>query len=347
MLVIYLILLVLLLILFVLLTAIVLTFKLNVLSLKEKNELGGTFTVKWLVFSHTFLIGEPGEKKYPSDESGIEEKEKEIVRSEIRQEKTGPERTESQREELKAEYMQIEERDSGEIEPEEKTVISESKQEIPESKQEIPESKQEIPESKQEIPESKQEIPESKQEIPESKQEIPESKQEFELKEKSRVKKKRGLFDRIKRKKRADEEAKAEEKKEMTLREKLHWGLEAYKSLRKPLFRLISDMLNTIKIKNLKADLTFGLPDPADTGMLCGFIHALLGTVYSRCRNCSFSVCPVFMESLLDFRGSAEIRIKIYSLVFPFLKFIFNGKTLSFTYSIVMEKLRGSSKINS
>jgi len=133
----------------------------------------------------------------------------------------------------------------------------------------------------------------------------------------------------------------------MTTREKLHWGLEAYKALRKPLFRLFSDMLNAIKIKNLKADLTFGLSDPADTGMLCGFIHAILGMVYSRCRSCSFSVCPVFMESLLDFRGSAEIRIKIYSLIFPFIKFIFNGKTLSFTYSIVKEKLRGSSKVNS
>ncbi|WP_269848673.1 DUF2953 domain-containing protein [Methanosarcina horonobensis] len=138
-----------------------------------------------------------------------------------------------------------------------------------------------------------------------------------------------------------------ETKKGMTTMEKLHWGLEAYKALRKPLFRLISDMLNAIKIKNLKADLTFGLPDPADTGMLCGLIHALLGTVYSRCRSCSFAVCPVFMESLLDFRGNAEIRIKIYSLIFPFIKFIFNGKTLSFTYSIVKEKLRGSSKINS
>lgn len=133
----------------------------------------------------------------------------------------------------------------------------------------------------------------------------------------------------------------------MTAREKLHWGLEAYKALRKPLFRLFSDLLNAIKIKNLKAELTFGLSDPADTGMLCGFIHALLGTVYSRCRNCSFSVSPVFMESLLDFQGSAEIRVKIYSLIFPFFNFIFNGKTLSFTYSIVKEKLRGSSKINS
>ena len=270
MLAIYLFLLVFLLVLFVLFTAIVLTFKLKVLSVEEKKELGGIFTVKWLFFSHTFSIGEPKEK-------------------------TGPEQTESSVEDLlKAEpEIQVEKRrEPGEKKPEEETVIIEGKEKI-------------------------------------------------------KIKEKRGIFDRIRGKKRVSTEGEAEAKKGMTTREKLHWGLEAYKALRKPLLRLFSDMFNAIKIKNLKADLTFGLSDPADTGLLCGVIHALLGTVYSRCRSCSFSVCPVFMESLLDFRGSAEIRIKLYSLIFPFLKFIFNGKTLSFTYSIVKEKLLGSPKVNS
>jgi hypothetical protein len=300
MLAIYIILLVFLIILFVLLTAIVLTFKLKVLSLKENKELEGTFTVKWLFFSHTFLIGEPGEKKYPLEEPGTGEKGKEtIAETEYQQEKAGPEQTESREEDLSSEYkVQAEEREPQEKISEEKTVIFEDEERI-------------------------------------------------EIKEKTPVKKKRGIFDRIRRKKRADEEGEVESEKGMTIREKLHWGLEAYKALRKPLFRLFSDMLNAIKIQNLKADLTFGLPDPADTGMLCGFIHSILGVVYSRCHRCSFSVCPVFMESLLDFKGSAEIRVKIYSLIFPFIKFILNGKTLSFTYSIVKEKLRGSSKINS
>lgn len=303
MLAIYLIILVFLLILFVLLTAIVLTFKLKVLSLEGNNELGGTFTVKWLFFSHTFLIGEPEKEKCPPEEPVtpeepvIDSKEKEVM-VETDEVKSGSEQTDWRKEDLNTEYnAQVEEgRGSGEKRSEEKTDILEGKERI-------------------------------------------------EVEEKIQVKKKRGIFDRIKGEKRAGEEV--EEEKGMTTREKLHWGLEAYKALRKPLFRLFSDMLNAIKIKNLKADLTFGLPDPADTGMLYGFIHAILGAIYSRCRSCSFSVCPVFMESLLDFRGSAEIRIKIYSLVFPFFKFIFNGKTLSFTYSIVKEKLRGSSKINS
>ncbi|WP_300103815.1 DUF2953 domain-containing protein [Methanosarcina sp.] len=256
--------------------------------MEEKKELGGMFTVKWLFFSHTFLIGEPKEKK-------------------------GPEQTESREEDIiKAEpKMQAEKRrEPGEKKPEEETVILEGKEKIT-----------------------------TKEKV--------EGKEKSGTKEKAEIKEKRGIFARIKRKKRVSTEEEPETKEGMTAREKLHWGLEAYKALRKPLFRLFSDMFNAIKIKNLKADLTFGLSDPAETGMLCGVIHSLLGTVYSRCRSCSFSVCPVFMESRLDFRGSAEIRIKIYSLIFPFLKFIFNGKTLSFTYSIVKEKLRGSSKVNS
>jgi hypothetical protein len=299
MLIISLIFLVFLLILFVLLTAIVLTFKLKVLSLEGNNELEGTFTVKWLFFSHTFLIGEPEEKTCSPEEPDIEIREHEIsVKTE--DSKSEPQQTEIREEDLNAEHhTQAEEvRRSGEEKSEEKKTIFEGKERI-------------------------------------------------DVKEKPPAKKKRRIFDRIRGKKRVEEEYEVEAEKGMTTREKLHWGLEAYKALRKPLFRLISDMFNAIKIKNLKADLTFGLPDPADTGMVCGFIHAILGTVYSRCRSCNFSVCPVFMESLLDFRGGAEIRVRIYSLIFPFIKFILNWKTLSFTYLIVKEKLRGSSKINS
>ncbi|KKG71871.1 DUF2953 domain-containing protein [Methanosarcina mazei] len=301
MLAIYLIILIFLLILFVLLTAIVFTFKLKALSLKEKNELEGTVTVKWLFFSHTFLIGEPGEKKYSPDESDMEDKGNEkVIETENRQDESVPEEIKIRDEGREAEY---------------KIQVDESREPV--------------------------------KERPEEKTFAPEGEDRTWAEEKIRVEKKRGIFDRIKGKKSSARDVEVEEEDGMTIKEKLHWGLEAYKALRKPLFRLFSDMLNAIKIKYLKADLTFGLPDPADTGMLCGLIHAILGTIYSRCRRCSFSVCPVFMETLLDFHGSAEIRVKIYSLIFPFLKFIFNGKTLSFTYLIVKEKLRGSSKINS
>ncbi len=155
----------------------------------------------------------------------------------------------------------------------------------------------------------------------------------------------RGIIGRIRRKKKPAIEESPEEG--MTTREKLQWGLKAFQSLRKPLFRFFSDLLNGIKIRRLDSYMTFGLSDPADTGVLCGFMHAIAGLVYSRCRYCSFSINPVFMNPMMDFRGNMEIRVRIYSLIFPMLKFMFNRKTLSFTYSIIKEKLRGKWKFHS
>lgn len=146
MLAIYLIILVFLLVLFILFTAIVLTFKLKVLSVEEKKELGGIFTVKWLFFSHTFLIGEPNEKKPILEESARTEKEKEIiVETGAQRDRKGSEQTENREVDLlkaeseaeyKAEYkaeqkMQVEEgRRPGEQRPEEETIIIEGKERI-------------------------------------------------------------------------------------------------------------------------------------------------------------------------------------------------------------------------
>ncbi len=71
---IYLILLVFLLILFILFTAIVFTFKLKVLSVEEKKELGGTFTVKWLFFFPYVFIWRAKRKKCLLEAPGKEGK---------------------------------------------------------------------------------------------------------------------------------------------------------------------------------------------------------------------------------------------------------------------------------
>ena len=293
--IIYLFLLVFLLIIFILFTAIGLTFKLTVQSLEEKKEFGGTFTVKWLLFSHTFLIEELKAKKPIFEEANKSKMEKEvIVEAGDWQDKKGFEQSEYGAEDLlKTESkIQVEKsREIGEKRPEEKVVIVESREKT-------------------------------------------------ENKEKNGDKEKIRLIDKIRGKKGVKTEDKVEPEEWMTTREKLHWGFEAFKSLKKPLFNLFSDLLHGIKIKRFESCMTFGLSDPADTGILCGFIHTIAGLIYSRCKYCRFSINPVFMDPMLDFRGNAEIRVKIYSLFFPFIKFIFNGKTLSFTYSIVKEILQ-------
>lgn len=292
MLAIYLLLLVLLLILFILITAIGLTFKLSVLSLEEKKELKGIFTVKWLLFSHTFSVEEPGERESPPErpEMTIEDGIIKEDRGEV-----GPEETERVRAVTKTQ---------GKAEIRERRETEEKRQE-----------------------EERIKVDESKE------------------KKISPGKEKRGIIARIRGKK--EPEAEEAPQTGMTTREKLHWGFEAFKSLRRPLFRLVSDLLNGIKIKRLDSYVAFGLDDPADTGMLCGFVHSIAGLAYSRCSHCSFSINPVFMSPIMDFRGSMEIRVRIYSLIFPMLRFMLNRKTLSFTYLIIKEKVWGKWKSHS
>ncbi len=297
MLAIYLLLLVFLLILFILFTAIGFTFKLKVLSLEEKKEFGGIFTVKWLLFSHTFLVGEPGEKVNLFEGAEKPKKERIVERN---QGEEFPEGTQKSAEDI---------------------IKTEGKIEV--------EGRKEIEEKKPE--EKRIQVSENKEKT-------------IEVSEK---KEKTGIIAKLRGKKKIRTESEEKAKEGMTAREKLHLGLEAFKSLRIPLFHLFSDLLNGIKIKRLESYMTFGLSDPADTGMLCGILHAIMGLAYSRCRHCSFSINPLFMNPMLDFRGNAEIRVKIYSLIFPIIKFIFNWKTLSFTYSIIMEKLRGKWKFHS
>src|SRR5674476_1107638 len=55
------------------------------------------------------------------------------------------------------------------------------------------------------------------------------------------------LIDKIRGKKGVKTEDKVEPEEWMTTREKLHWGLEAFKSLKKPLYNLFSDLLHGIK----------------------------------------------------------------------------------------------------
>ena len=290
-------------ILLVLFTTIGLTFKLKVLSLEEKKEFRGTFTVKWLLFSHTFSVEEPGES-----ESLPEEPEKAKKNGTIKEEQS----------------------EIGLQETEKVRVSTETQ-----SKAEV-QRKKEIEEKEAEEKRiEKDEIKEKRIEKDETKEKRIEGNEKKE---------KQGIIAKIRGKKKPETEEAPESG--MNPREMLHWGLEAFRSLRKPLFRLFSDLLNGIKIKSLESYVTFGLSDPADTGMFCGFIHAVAGLAYSRCRHCSFSINPVFMNPMMDFRGDMEIRVRIYSMIFPMLRFMFNRKTLSFTYSIIKEKLWGKRKFN-
>jgi DUF2953 family protein len=91
---------------------------------------------------------------------------------------------------------------------------------------------------------------------------------------------------------------------------------------------LMKGLLFQLHIRELAFDLTYGLPDPADTGMMCGYLHTLASIVRGRARSFSYSLYPVFMEEAFDVHLSGSIRFRIGSFIPPLLMFIFNVKVL-------------------
>lgn len=282
--IIYIFLLIFLLVLLVLFTSIGLTLKFNFLDLEEKKKFEGTFTIKWLLFSHTFSFDDLKTQEPFLEEPVKSKAEKEVI--------------------MEKENWQ----DKKEFEQKECRVSKIESKTSAEERGEIGGK----------------------------------TSDENEKKSYSGSEEKTGLNDKSRDKKGVPKEENEEPKKEMviTTREKIFWIYKAFRCLRKPLLCLFSDILHGIKIKRLNSRITFGLADPADTGMLCGYLYALAGFIYSRCAYCGFSINPVFTNSMIDFRGDAEIRLKIYSMIIPYIKFIFNRNTISFTYAIVKELIQ-------
>lgn len=117
-------------------------------------------------------------------------------------------------------------------------------------------------------------------------------------------------------------------------------ALKALRFLSEPLLQLFSGMIKAAKVKELDCAFAFGFSDPADTGMFSGFLHALRASFYPLCKQCRFSIEPVFWEEVLNFQSKVNIHIYTYSLVFTVINFIIARKTLSFIYLILREKLQ-------
>jgi hypothetical protein len=111
--------------------------------------------------------------------------------------------------------------------------------------------------------------------------------------------------------------------------------------IRYPVFSLLKGLLSAIHIRDLSCDLSYGLPDPADTGMLCGYLHTLASVIHSSCRKFHYSVNPQFSEENLDVMMTGDVRFRIGSFIPPLVRFIFSMKVLRTAWWFV--KNRGSS----
>ncbi|WP_321419987.1 DUF2953 domain-containing protein [uncultured Methanomethylovorans sp.] len=104
--------------------------------------------------------------------------------------------------------------------------------------------------------------------------------------------------------------------------------LRIFNNIKKPLFRLFKGTISNIRLRCGKCDLLFGLPDPADTGMLCGFLYGVFGFLHQYWRNFSYFLEPRFHEKAFDLQLMADVRIRIYRFIPVFLRFALNWGVL-------------------
>ena len=147
---------------------------------------------------------------------------------------------------------------------------------------------------------------------------------------------------KVENKKSAKKEKKEEKpKKEKTKKKRssigISTGLRLLKTMQRPVIRFIEDVFRTVKFRKISCNLTYGFSDPADTGMLSGFLYALKGMFSKRCSIFDFSISPQFQDEVFDLHVLTNIRFRISSLLFAVLRFVTNWKVLGAAWFIFKE----------
>lgn len=97
--------------------------------------------------------------------------------------------------------------------------------------------------------------------------------------------------------------------------------IKIFNTIKTPLFRLFRGTMRNIRLYCGRCDLSFGLPDPADTGMLCGFLFGAFGSLHQYWQDFSYFLEPRFDERVLDMQLMADVRLRIYRFIPVFFRF--------------------------
>lgn len=104
--------------------------------------------------------------------------------------------------------------------------------------------------------------------------------------------------------------------------------LAIFNNIKSPLFRLSRDTMRNLMLRCGKCDMRFGLSDPADTGMLCGFLFGVFGSLHQYWHDFSYFLEPSFDEKALDLQLMADVRLRIYQFIPVFIHFAFDRRVL-------------------
>ena len=137
-------------------------------------------------------------------------------------------------------------------------------------------------------------------------------------------------------------EEKREVKEEKKVKEPQRWTfsnvVNLIRLLAVPVIRLLEGILKTINIHKLKMNLWFGFDDPADTGMILGYLYALRGCLEYQYERVRLYAEPNFMELVLDFHVIGDVKFRIANLLPPLMKFVFSRNVLRASWALIRKK---------
>src|SRR5574341_1603432 len=92
-----------------------------------------------------------------------------------------------------------------------------------------------------------------------------------------------------------------------------------------PMLRFIKELIYSFRLKYLDIDITFGLKDPAHTGIIAGILHSIFGYLQAG-KNISWTID--FTKSILEWDMKAKVAITPISILPSIVRLITNRQFL-------------------
>ena len=96
---------------------------------------------------------------------------------------------------------------------------------------------------------------------------------------------------------------------------------ELFRTLHRPVTALARKVVQRIDLRELSCRVTFGLDDPAETGMLAGFLYAAFVPL-TRSPVVSIRLHPVFHEQAFAYRVRGSLRVTVGRMIIPVIAFL-------------------------
>lgn len=107
--------------------------------------------------------------------------------------------------------------------------------------------------------------------------------------------------------------------------------------MRSAVANLIRNFLCCFKVRDLEGELTIGLDDPADTGMLMGALIPT-GIVLTQLTGKRFTIRPSFEGAIFEGRGFIKVRVFPVKVLPAMVRFLLSKPTLSVVKRVITSR---------